>query len=120
MEYLSVAQFPRSSSRQRSLQNGMFGSLDSTDLPQIGQRNVTGIPILLSDAICLSGVGFKDRERIGRLEWSKSLFRTIYQAAHEIVIVRLCHLKGAELSRSRFAFAEIVDVADPVDFGRLR
>src|SRR3954453_22890201 len=50
MTYLSDAQFPKSSSRQRSLQKGMFGSVASTALPQIGQRNVAARPILLSEA----------------------------------------------------------------------
>src|SRR4051812_27158288 len=40
MAYFPEAQLPRSSSRQRSLQNGIFGSVVSTGLPQMGQRNV--------------------------------------------------------------------------------
>lgn len=44
--YFSDAQLPRSMSRHRSLQNGIFGSSNRTSLLQMGQRIVAAIELL--------------------------------------------------------------------------
>ncbi len=41
--YSSEAQWPRSSTRHRSLQNGIFGSLNGTFLPQMGHRTLAAM-----------------------------------------------------------------------------
>jgi len=63
MTYFSEAQLPRSSMRQRSLQNGMLGSSKGTSFLQIGHRTVAAITFIIRPAGC---VGMQLHSRSGK------------------------------------------------------
>jgi hypothetical protein len=96
MTYPPLAHFPKSISRQRSLQKGTFSEPASTSVRQVGQR---------SDRAFFRGISNLDDRKL------------IYDLCYQIIIVRFSDLTAVELARLELlAISEIIDEQLAVNF----
>ena len=98
MTYLPLAHLPRSIMRQRSPQNGYSGSLARTILRHAGHRKLGADFFTIKHPI-------SSRPSVDTL--------LLYDARHQIVVVCL-----GNLATVKFAFADIVPVAEVVHVNR--